>query len=75
MVMQSHPFATPVKAGERLVLGVAGGSTELEFRPDRPVITVVTGGGAEGWIDVPVVEGEIVFATGESWTALPGTVS
>lgn len=59
--MSSHPFASIVKAGERLVVGVSGGSEELTARPETPVLTVLTGSAAEGSITIPVVSGTLRF--------------
>lgn len=60
MSMQSHPFASQLRAGERLILGVAGGAVELAPRPEQPTYAIETGTG-DGWLDLPVVEGELVF--------------
>lgn len=57
----SHPFAAQLKAGERLVLAVGGGSTELTPEARLPALTVSTGGSAQGQITIPVVEGRLVF--------------
>ncbi|MBI2078163.1 MAG: CocE/NonD family hydrolase [Euryarchaeota archaeon] len=58
----SHPFASPIKAGERLVVAVGGGAMELTPDPRLPVLTVTTGAGAAGQFTVPVVEGTLRFA-------------
>lgn len=57
----SHPFAAPIKAGERFVLAIGGGSLELtpEFR--HPVLTVTTGTNLKGQVTLPVVEGTLEF--------------
>lgn len=57
----SHPFASPIKAGERFVIAVGGGS--LELMPDYryPALTVSTGPSLVGQITVPVVEGTLAF--------------
>lgn len=62
MRLSSHPFASPVKAGERLVVAVSGGSEELTARAETPVLTVITGADVEGQITIPVVRGELRFA-------------
>lgn len=60
--VRSYPFAVAVKAGERLVLAVAGGSEEL-FPDQKPTITVHAGeAGAGGSITLDVAEGELRFA-------------
>jgi hypothetical protein len=41
---ESHPFAAAMKKGERIVVAIGGGSTELEPERLKPAITV--GGGA-----------------------------
>lgn len=56
----SHPFATPVQAGERLVLAVGGGALEVMPEARNPVLTVHTGG--LGQVTLPVVEGELAFS-------------
>ena len=49
---RSHPFAARMRAGERIVLAIGGGSSELEPDPRHPLITV-TGGS----VALPVVGG------------------
>ncbi len=56
----SHPFASPLQAGERLVLAVGGGALELTPEVRNPVLTVHTGD--LGQLTLPVVEGELVFS-------------
>lgn len=53
----SHPFASQLKAGERLVLAVGGGALELTPEHRLPVLTVHAG----GRITLPVVEGQLAF--------------
>jgi predicted acyl esterase len=55
--VRSHPFAAQVKAGERLVLSVGGGSTELQPRPFKPVLRVEGGS-----LALTAVEGQLRFA-------------
>jgi predicted acyl esterase len=57
----SHPFAAPVKAGERLVLAVGGSAIELTPEARYPALTVTTGSDVLGQVTVPVVEGELRF--------------
>ena len=57
----SGPFAAFVPAGERLVLFIAGGSTELEPDQFQPAITIAAGPKLAGSIKIPVVEGELKF--------------
>lgn len=57
----SHPFASPLEAGERLVLAVGGGAMELTPDARLPVLTVTTGGNAQGMLTLPVVEGTLAF--------------
>lgn len=59
--LSSHPFASVVQAGERLVFAVSGGSEELTPRPETPVLTVLTGVGIEGSVTIPVVSGTLRF--------------
>jgi hypothetical protein len=61
MSMRSHPFASVVKAGERLVLAVSGGALEVAPRQEMPTLVVQTGPNVEGWIDIPVFEGVLEF--------------
>ncbi len=58
----SHPFASPVKAGERLVLAVGGGALELTPEARNPLLTVTTGPDVTGQVTIPVVEGTLAFA-------------
>jgi putative CocE/NonD family hydrolase len=59
--MISHPFAAQLKAGERLVLAVGGGSTELTPEVRLPVLSVGTGGSTQAQVTLPVVEGSLSF--------------
>jgi predicted acyl esterase len=53
----SQPLAAFVPAGHRLVLGIGGGSIELEPDPLRPRLAITTGPGHEGSISLPVAKG------------------
>lgn len=57
----SHPFASVLKKGERLVVAVGGGAVELTPGPMFPVVTVTTGPAVQGEITIPVVEGTLRF--------------
>lgn len=59
--LPSHPFASPVKAGERLVVAIGGGSLELTPEVRKPALTVTTGQGVLGQVTLPVVEGALRF--------------
>lgn len=71
MSLRSHPFATRVKAGERLVVGVTGGAVELSAKDPDAGLRIHTGSDTEAWIELPVVEGELVFEGGGE--ALPAS--
>jgi predicted acyl esterase len=58
----SHPFATEVPAGNRIVLAIAGGSSEIEPNEFKPTIAVTTGPDTPGSVELPVVEGDLTFA-------------
>jgi predicted acyl esterase len=60
--IRSHPFASIVEAGERLVLVVGGESSELHPEVRKPVLTVTTGPNLAATVTLPVVEGHLVFA-------------
>ncbi|MGQ0536317.1 MAG: hypothetical protein ACT4PT_09615 [Methanobacteriota archaeon] len=55
-MVASAPFASVVHKGERLVLALAGGSSELLEKPEKPVITV-----HGGTITIPVAQGVAPF--------------
>lgn len=61
MDLVSHPFASAVPAGSRLVLAIGGGSTELTPEARLPVLTVTAGSGVAGALTLPVVEGTLRF--------------
>lgn len=54
--LQSQPFASQLREGERLVVAVGGGSVELTPDPRKPVLTV-----HEGTFRLPVVSGDLRF--------------
>jgi putative CocE/NonD family hydrolase len=60
--LASHPFASVLKAGERLVVAVGGGAVELTPGPLYATLTVTTGPTVQGSITIPVVEGNLRFA-------------
>jgi predicted acyl esterase len=62
VTLDSHPFATRIPAGERLVLAVAGGARELFPDARKPRLTVTTGPGVAGALRLPVLEGHLSFA-------------
>lgn len=78
MTMTSYPLASHIPAGHRLMLVVAGHSSEIEPKPMHPAISILTGEGVEATLSLPVVEGELVFAqttSDESSGAAPGLLS
>jgi len=60
--LRSHPFAAVVHKGERMVIAVGGGSSELEPDPRHPALTITRGA-----FTLPVVTGD----TGEAIPAAP----
>jgi putative CocE/NonD family hydrolase len=60
--LRSEPFATTVKAGQRIVLVVAGDATELLTDPRKPALTVGAGPQHGSTLRLPVVEGRLAFA-------------
>jgi predicted acyl esterase len=62
---RSTPFASRVPKGRRLILSIGGGSAELQPDQLQPALTVTTGPGVAGSIELPLVEGRLGFqATG-----------
>lgn len=59
----SHPFATEIPAGNRIVLAIAGGSSELTPSQYEPTVAVTTGPDTAGAVSLPVVEGDLVFSS------------
>ena len=58
--LRSHPFSAVVHKGQRIVIAVGGGSSELEPDPRHPAITITRGA-----FTLPVV-------TGDTAEAVPG---
>lgn len=78
MAMTSYPLASHIPAGHRLMLVVAGHSSEIEPKPMQPAISVLTGEGAEATLSLPIVGGELVFTqttTDENSGAASGLLS
>lgn len=63
VTFESIPFAATLPAGHRLVLAIGGGSTALYPDPRKPVLTVSTGQDIPGSVTLPVVAGDLAFAT------------
>ena len=61
VTVRSHPFASIVEPGERIVLAIGGESTELQGEFRKPVLTITTGPDVAGSITIPVVEGRLLF--------------
>lgn len=59
--LKSHPFASVVPKGHRLVLAVGGGAHEIVADPLKPVLTISTGPGLAGSVRLPVVRGDLRF--------------
>jgi predicted acyl esterase len=68
IVVDSVPFATPVKAGERLVLGIAGGDARVQPKGTKAMLTI-----EEGTLELTVVQGLLRFATPAQGSAGPGS--
>lgn len=58
--LQSEPVASYLAKGDRLVLAIGGGSSQLLPDPLQPDLTVHTRPGSAGWIRLPVVKGRLV---------------
>jgi hypothetical protein len=56
--MRSHPFAGVVHKGERIVMAIGGGATEIEPDARHPVLTV-----SGGSITLPVTGGRTLRFT------------
>lgn len=63
VTFDSHPFATEIPAGHRIVLAIGGGASELNPNQLNPVLAVTTGPDTPGAVELPVVEGRLTFAT------------
>ncbi len=59
--LKSHPYASFVPAGNRIVLALGGGSVDLFPKAMAPVITVHEGVSGVGTIEFTVVEGTLEF--------------
>ena len=57
----SHPMAANLKKGERIVVAIGGGASEVTPDQLKPVITVHTGRGTAGSFTLPVESGELRF--------------
>ena len=57
----SHPLAANLKKGERIVVAIGGGASELTADQLAPVITVHTGPGVPGSFTLPVESGTLRF--------------
>lgn len=57
----SHPMAANLKAGERIVVAIGGGASEVTPDQLKPVITVHTGPGTTGAFTLPVESGNLRF--------------
>ena len=63
--LTSLPFASTLRAGQRLVLTVSGDASELLPDARKPYLTVSTGVEVAGALSLPVVRGRLVFADEE----------
>lgn len=59
VTLTSQPMVSKIHAGERLVLAVGGGSDQLLPDPMQPTLTMRTGQGTDGWIELPAVAGRL----------------
>jgi putative CocE/NonD family hydrolase len=57
----SHPLAANLKKGERIVVAIGGGASELTVDQLAPLLTVHTGPGIPASFTVPVESGELRF--------------
>ena len=57
LTARSTPFASRVLKGSRLTLSIGGGSAELQPDHLQPALTVSTGPGSPGALELPVVHG------------------
>lgn len=60
--LTSHPLATRIPAGHRLILAVGGGARELFPEARKPRLTLTTGAARAAALRLPVVEGELRFS-------------
>lgn len=59
---ESVPFATKIPAGERIVLAIGGGATQLASSKFKPTLTVTTGQDTTGNVQLPIVDGKLAFS-------------
>lgn len=57
----SHPMAANLEKGERIVVAIGGGASEVTPDQLKPVITVHTGRGTAGSFTLPVESGQLRF--------------
>jgi predicted acyl esterase len=57
----SHPMSATLRKGERLVVAIGGGASEITADQLAPVITVHTGPGTAGSFTLPVESGTLRF--------------
>lgn len=60
----SHPMSAMLRKGERLVVAIGGGASEVTVDQLAPVITVHTGPGTAGSFTLPVESGTLRFEEG-----------
>ena len=58
----SHPLAATIRKGERIVVAIGGGASELTADQLKPQITVHTGPGIAGKFTLPIESGRLRFA-------------
>lgn len=63
---KSIPFATNISAGQRLVLAIGGGAERLFPDQLQPTLTVISDPDLPGSLELPIVEGDLEFATADS---------
>lgn len=57
----SFPLATQLQEGERLVLGISGGSPTLMPDERKPQLTIHTGGDTTSHVELPVADGKLTL--------------
>lgn len=60
--LQSYPFASVLKKGERLVLAIGGGSDDTTPDPRMPVLTSHTDPQLEAFVRLPILNGNLTFS-------------
>lgn len=63
VALESYPFAAVVPAGQRLVLAIGGEAANVLPSPEKPLLTLHTGPGYVGALDLRVVDGELRFVS------------